>query len=366
VPRVLIDLRMVERQIHGIARYALELARRLPRIARDWEFTALVGPEGLPSTLGPLQPELPHLVASARFLSPFEQPSLVAVLLGSRFDLFHATSFSLPALWSGPLVATLHDANHLALPENYRPRTTAYYRIVVGPRARRARALITVSEFSRAELARHLDLPPERLQVIPQGVDERFHPRSLSEIAAFRAEHALPPRFLLAMGNAKAHKNLQMVARIALHLPLPLVVLAGPGTARRLGFPAQTRELGEIPEDELPLLYASAEALLFPSYYEGFGLPPLEAMASGCPVVASRAASLPEVCGDAALLVDPHSLEGWRDAVLRLCRDAALRKSLSERGIERAARFTWNACAEQTLAVYRRALESLRAATLPT
>src|SRR5919198_1381493 len=326
---------MVERQMHGIARYALELARRLPALAPGWEFAALVGPESLPSTLGPLQPDLPQMRASARFLSPFEQPALAAALLGRQVDLLHATSFSLPGLWGGALVATLHDANHLALPENYRPGRTAYYRLVVGPRARRARALITVSEFSRAELARHLDLAPERFQVISPGVDPRFHPRLPSEISAFRKRHALPPRFLLAMGNAKPHKN--------------------------LGFPAHTLDLGEWSEDELPLLFASAEALLFPSYYEGFGLPALEAMASGCPVMASRAASLPEVCAEAALLVDPHSPDAWRDSVLRLCRDAALRKTLSEHGIERAARFTWDACAERTLAVYRRVLETARA-----
>jgi glycosyltransferase involved in cell wall biosynthesis len=357
VPRVLIDLRMVGRQLHGIARYALELARLLPLLAPDWEFTALVGPDPLPSTLGPLRPHLPELVASARFLSPFEQPSLAATLLGTRFDLFHATSFSLPALWRGPLVATLHDANHLALPENYRPGTRAYYRLVVVPRARKAQALITVSEFSRAELAEHLDLRPERFQVIPQGVDERFRPRAPSELAAFRKRLRLPPRFLLAMGNAKPHKNLQVIARIALNLSIPLALLAGPDVARKLGFPTGTIDLGEVPEADLPLLLSSAEALLFPSYYEGFGLPPLEAMACGCPVIASRAASLPEVCGEAALLVDPHAPEEWREAALRICRDAALRTMLSARGIERAGRYGWPACARQTLAVYRRVLD---------
>ncbi|HZA51215.1 MAG TPA: glycosyltransferase family 1 protein [Myxococcaceae bacterium] len=361
MPRILIDLRMVGKQMHGIARYALELARRLPLLAPDWEFTALVGPDTLPSTLGPLQPRLPTIVASARFLSPLEQPSLAAALIGARLDLYHATSFSLPALWRGPLVATLHDANHLALPENYRPGTTAYYRLVVGPRARRAQALITVSEFSRAEVAEHLDLPPERLQVIPQGVDERFRPSAPPEVAAFRKRLALPPRFLLAIGNAKPHKNLEVIARIAPSLPVPVVLLAGRGAARRLGFPASTRELGEVPEEDLPPLYAAAEGLLFPSYYEGFGLPPLEAMACGCPVIASRAASLPEVCGEAAMLVEPHSPEQWREAALRICRDTALRATLSTGGFERAARYTWARCAQQTLAVYRRVLESPQA-----
>ena len=358
MPRVLIDLRMVGNQMHGIARYALELARRLPALVPDWEFTALVGPDRLPSALGPLRPSLPELVASARFLSPFEQPSLAAALAGARIDLFHATSFSVPALWWGPLVATLHDANHLALPENYRPGTTAYYRLVVVPRARRAQALITVSEFSRAELAVHLDLPPERLQIIPQGVDERFRPAAPSELAAFRKRLRLPPRFLLAVGNPKPHKNLGVVTRIAQSLPVPVVLLAGPGAARELGFPAGTIDFGHIAEDDLPLLLASAEALLFPSYYEGFGLPALEAMACGCPVIASRAGSLPEVCGEAAVLVDPRAPDEWREAAARICRDPPLRAALAARGIDRAARYSWNACAEKTLAVYRRALES--------
>ena len=357
---MLLDLRMVHGPLHGIARYALELARRLPPLAPDWQFRALVPPGGLPDELGPLRPDLPQLRARARFLSPLEQPDLAATLLRARVDLFHATSFSLPALWPGPLVATLHDANHLALPGNYGPAQVAYYRAVVGPRAKTARALITISGFSRAELAKHLGLSPYRLQVIPQGVDERFAPQPRSDVAAFRERLRLPPRFLLAMGSAKPHKNLKLLAQIADELPLPLVLLAGRGTGQALGFPSSTIDLGELPESDLPLLYAAAEALLFPSIYEGFGLPPLEAMASGCPVIAARGSSLTEVCGEAALLLDPHSEEQWRDEISRLCRESQLRRELAEKGRERAARFTWDDCARRTLAVYQRVLAQAR------
>ncbi len=360
MPSVLLDLRMVQGSLHGIARYALELARRLPRLAPDWEFSALVPPGGLPGDLGPLNPDLPVIRARAKFLSALEQPDLAALLLRARVDLFHATSFSLPGLWPGPLVATLHDANHLALPENYGPAQLAYYRLVVGPRARTARALITISEFSREELAKHLGLSPYKLQVIPQGVDERFAPQRRSDLTAFRERLKLPPRFLLAMGNAKPHKNLEFLARIADELPAPLVLLAGRGTGKALGFPRSTIDLGELPEADLPLLYAAAEALLFPSLYEGFGLPPLEAMACGCPVIASRSSSLPEVCGEAALLVDPHDETAWRDAILRLTRDPQLHRELGEKGQERAARFTWDDCARRTLAVYQRVLGGSR------
>lgn len=359
VPRVLLDLRMVEGPLHGIARYALELARRLPALAPDWEFRALVPPSGLPPGLGALHPDLPLVRTHGAYLSALEQPLLAATLFGEAVDLFHATSFSLPGLWPGPLVATLHDANHLALQENYGRAQMAYYRLVVAPRAKRALALLTVSEFSRQQLAAHLFLDPHRLQVVHNGVDARFHPQAASEVLAFRRRSNLPDHFLLLAGNQKAHKNLALLAKVANALPLPLVLLAGKGAAKALRFPSGTRELGEVPEDELPLLYSAADALMFPSLYEGFGLPALEAMACGCPVIASRTSSLPEVCGEAALLVDePKRADAWREAAQRLTRDPVLRRTLAERGLIRAALFSWDDTAKQTLAAYRRALES--------
>lgn len=354
---VLLDLRMVRGRLHGIARYALELARALPRLAPELRFSGLTGPEGLPSDLGPLAPELPLLRCSAGFLSPLEQPALLASLVRVRPDLFHATSFSLPALWPGRLVATLHDANHLALPDNYGAGRQIYYRLVVGPRAQRADALITVSSFSRDELAHHLHLNPYRLQVIPQGVDPRFAPPGASAVADVRRRLGLPPRYFLAVGNPKPHKNLALLARIAERLPAPLVVLAGEARAEALGMPAGTRALEQVQEEDLPGLYGGAIALLFPSRYEGFGLPALEAMASGSPVIAARTSSLPEVVGDAGMLLDPDETEAWLDASVRLSRDEAARNRLADLGRERAARFTWEACARQTLAVYRRVLE---------
>src|SRR5687767_5843795 len=131
---------MVQGELHGIARYALELAKRLPRLATDLSFVGLTGPEGLPPNLGPLTPDLPLEACSAPFLSPLEQPALASTLAQSRCDLFHATSFSMPLTWGGPLVATLHDANHLELWHQYGLAQAIYYRVVVGPRARRAHA----------------------------------------------------------------------------------------------------------------------------------------------------------------------------------------------------------------------------------
>ncbi|QSQ16294.1 glycosyltransferase family 4 protein [Myxococcus landrumensis] len=359
VAHVLLDLRMVRGRLHGIARYALELARRVPAMAPDLRFSALVPPEGLPTDLGALAPSLPLQRALAGFLSPIEQPALAADLARLKPDVFHATSFALPLFWSGPLVATLHDANHVALAHEYSPAQALYYRVVVGPRAKRAAALVTVSEFSREELARHLKLSPYRLQVIPNGVDSHFQPPSAQEVRAFRERHELPARYVAAVGNAKRFKNLALLRHFAADLPVPIVLLAGKGAvAHELGLHENVLDLEELSEAEMPLFYGAAAALLLPSKYEGFGLPALEAMAAGCPVLTSDAGSLPEVVGGAALRLSPDDPAAWREATLRVLRDDALRAQLIELGHERAARFTWDECARRTVAVYRRVLEA--------
>ncbi len=349
---------MVRGRLHGIARYALELACRLPELAPDLRFSGLTGPEGLPAGLGALSPRIPLHRCPVGFLSPLEQPALGASLARLGPDLFHATSFSVPALWAGRLVATLHDANHLVLADQYGPGRRAYYKLIVGPRAKMARALITVSEFSREELARELGLSPYRLQVIPNGVDARYQPPTASELKDFRERRGLPPRFFLAVGNTKKFKNLGLLAEIAPSLPVPIVLLAGHRAVWELGFPDSTLELTDLPEDDMPRLYGAATALLLPSRYEGFGLPALEAMACGTPVVAARATSLPEVVGEAGLLLSPNDASDWRDTALKLLRDDALRRELTEKGRDRAALFSWEDCARKTLATYRRALET--------
>jgi glycosyltransferase involved in cell wall biosynthesis len=345
---------MVTGRLHGIARYALELARVLPALAPDLTFEGLGPPDGLPE-LGPLAPAFPVHAAAAGFLAPLEQPALAAVLRKLGPALFHATSFSVPLLWRGPLVATLHDAAHLARSEEFGLLTAVYYRLVVRPTVRRARALLTVSEFARRELAARLGVPEARWSVVPPGVDARFRPPTAEERLAVRARLSLPPRYLLAVGNPKPHKNLALLARIAARLPVPLVLLAGDGVGRI--FPRPTRVLAEVEESLLPALYGSAEALLLPSRHEGFGLPALEAMASGTPVLAASAGSLPEVTGGAAELLDPDAPEAWIAASTALLGDSRRRARLTSAGHERARAYTWERCARQTLSIYRSALE---------
>jgi glycosyltransferase involved in cell wall biosynthesis len=353
-PRLVLDLRMVGVHLHGIARYALALAARIPSLLPDVDVQGLGPPGGLPN-LGSLTPSLVVRPCPARFLSPLEQPALALSLFQARADCFHATSFSVPLLWPGRLVANLLDAVHLVRADEYSFATALYYRTVVRPRVRHARAILTLSSFSRAEVAACFGLPEASLLVVPPGVDARFSPPSPEEKARARVALGLPERYLLSVGNAKPHKALRWLAELAPRLPAPLVVLAGPDTPR-LQLPPGVKGLTHVEEALLPALYGGAEALLLPSVHEGFGLPALEAFACGCPVVAARAAALPEAVGEAGLLAEPKDADAWLAAVHRLDRDAALRHTLVERGLARAQEFSWDVCAQRTADVYRRAL----------
>lgn len=339
--------------MHGIARYALELARRLPKLAPNWEFIGLIGPSGLDVTPAL---EIPLQRCSAEYLSPLEQPALLASLLKVGCDLFHATSFSLPALWMGPLVTTLHDVNHLALSQNYGLGRVPYYRLVVGPRAKSARAVLTVSEFSRQEISKYLGVPLEKIEVIHPGVDRTYRPAMDQEVEAFLRARHLPAEYFAVVGNTKKHKNLKLIADLAPSLPAPVVLLAGAGAKNELGFPSSTIEIASLPEQEMACFYGAAQALLLPSRYEGFGLPALEAMACGCPVVAARGSSLTELVRDAGILLSPDEPTGWIAAATRLFNEPELRRRLGELGRARALQFGWDGCAERVLAVYGRAL----------
>ena len=322
-----------------------------------WRFEGLVGPRFSARELGNLAPTIPLVRCAADFLSVSEQPALALSLSLSKPDLFHATSFSLPALWRGRLVATLHDACHLALREEGTLAHAAYYRFVVGPRARSASALITVSEFSRRELSSHLELRPEQLRVIANGVDESFHPSTPSELEDFRARRGLPSQYFAVVGNSKAYKNLSVLHPIVSRLKAPLVLLAGRRAQVTLGFGDEVIDLSPLLDEELVRFYSGALAVLIPSRYEGFGLPALEAMACGAPVIASNAGALPEVVGDAGLLVSPDSSLAWLDATTRIANDEPLRERLRAQGLKRVQRYSWDECAEATLSAYRAALE---------
>ena len=286
--------------------------------------------------------------------TPMRLAALAASALGapairrrmSGADVVHYpfTSFA-PAPPAGmPFVTTLHDVQHLDLPEMFGPRDFAYRERYYHEGARRARLVITISEFAKRAIVDRLGIPAERVRAIPLGVDHnRFSPSP-----APRGDFVLYP------ARGWPHKNharlIEAMARLRERRPELRLVLTG-GALDGLGvLPDWVERRGLVSVDELTELYRTAAALVYPSLYEGFGLPPLEAMASGCPVAASREGSIPEVCGDAAVLFDPRD----PDAIARGILEAIeARERLVPLGISHARRFTWERCAADHVAVYR-------------
>lgn len=314
---------------------------------------------------------LRHWWADPRWLQALGRRGFRADWFAGPHDLVHAPepTWSLPS--SGRLVLTLHDLMFVHHPQYLAPHWAA--RLLAGMERAVPRACFWIcdSEATRADLLCHYRVPPGRTTVVPLGVDERF--RALGDEREDRGRAAPEGARFLFLGSVEPKKNLPrlldafaLAAQRGLRAGLDVAGRAGWGSAalRELADSPPLRErvrfLGFVPDAELPGRVADALALVLPSRYEGFGMPVLEAMAAGTPVLCSDRGALPEVASDAALLVDPDDVEGMATRLLEIEGDAALRARLSEAGRRRAAAFSWGRCARETLAAYRRAMELSR------
>jgi glycosyltransferase involved in cell wall biosynthesis len=321
----------------GVERWAREMTARLPGL-RPGAYVVARPPRGLAHRAG----------------QAWEQAVLPALARRRRAALVYSPANLAPVAWPRNVVV-LHDVAALRHPEWYSPGYVAWQRRIVPRVARRARGVVTVSRFSRAQIAETLDIAPERIAVIAGGVDERFDPD-----AGPGAPGALGLErpYVLTLSTRYPRKNQASLAPAARRLHergIDLVAAGGERGYMRAEPPLPgVRALGYVDDELLPGLFAGARAFVLPSRDEGFGLPCLEAMASGVPVVAADSGGLPETCGEAALLVDPGDPDAIADALDRATADAAERARLRAAGLERAAAMSWQRAARETDGLLRR------------
>jgi len=365
--RVALDTTFSEIHFGGTGTYTRELAARLPQLLGDG-YAAIRCPSLAPARLAGAAPLRLQTLYRDLWWTPFGT-ARAAKRAGA--GLLHLPATLGPAWPALPFVLTLHDVAVLRYPELFRSWFRNYARVVLPRAARAAAHVITVSEAARTEILDRLAVPADRLSVVPNGVGPEFRPVDpMSDQAAeVRARYRLPETYALSVGVIEPRKNLVRLLAAVRTLrsrtaTAGLSLLhAGPygwlyadlmRAAQPLVSSGAVRFLGPVPLEDLPALYSLARLTVYPSLYEGFGLPVLEAMACGSPVVTSSTSALTEVAGDAAVYADPLSPQSIGEGMERLWTNGELRAQLRQRGLARAGRFTWDQAAEQTVAVYHR------------
>ena len=284
-----------------------------------------------------------------------------------RPDIFHATWHLLPGLSTAKSVMTLYDLTFATVPGTHL-RVLRWSSNFLVPRIlRKVGKIIAISESTKRDAIRLYGIPEEKIEVTCLAVDGRFRPAGAGAIAMVRERHRLPERFLLYVGTIEPRKNLPVILDALKILMergggVPLVVAGARGwmyedfflKVRTTGLEGKVLFTGYIPDEELPALYSAAEAFLYPSLYEGFGFPVLEAMACGTPVVCSNTSSLPEVAGDAAILLSPVAPGDWADTIQEVLDSGTLRERMRQEGFRRASLFSWEKTARETWEIYRR------------
>jgi glycosyltransferase involved in cell wall biosynthesis len=366
-PVIAIDARLVG-YAAGIAQYARLLIEGLSGLDGPEQYVALRSRRGRRQRLGSANPR-----QNVVFTPPhnrFERWALPLELLARRPwpTLLHSVDHVAPAWRNWRSVVTLHDLAFLLYPATHTEESRAYY-AASGESVRKAERVIAVSQRTASDAVRLLGVDPVRMRVVPEAAAPGFSPRGADEFAAVARRWGLDARpYVLFVGTLEPRKNvpllLEAFTEVRAELDVQLLVVGGRGwldepifaAHARSGLGDAVRFLGTLAEDDLAALYSHATVFVLPSLYEGFGLPVLEAMACGAPVLCSNAGPLPEVAGDAALLLDPHEPAPWAEAMLAVLTDDRLANGLRQKGFARAAAFSWTRAALATRDVYREAL----------
>lgn len=371
---IAIDIRTIGDRFPGIGRYTYHLVQQLVRENDRNELFLIYNPSTTNTRFDvevfASEPKVQMVPTATRPFSLREQLQLPGELRRLLPAVTHFPHFIMPYAAPRPIIVTIHDIIPVRLPQFFSLRHRILYRISLSLALKSAALIICPSEATRAELKSVFRTDDSRIHVVQEGISKSFHPCKNEELQRVRSFYGLPEKYLLYLGSNKPHKNLMTLvdAYSRLQTPPPLIV-AGVEDPRYmqvhrrvdfLGLKDRVRFLGAIDENNLPPLYCLASAFVFPSTYEGFGLPPLEAMACGVPVACSAIPSLCETVGDAALLfnaTDPESMAATLD---RLLKDENMRADLRERGFRRAAEMSWGRTAQKTLDVYKHVAGTFR------
>lgn len=368
--RIAFDARYVNDRYHGIGRYAFRLLEAMVAHAPQRTFIVLRGQANDSRFDWRRLQEAPNVRLEAGpwpLYWPQEQVRWPLLLRRLEVDLFHSPYFVAPLLSPVPSIITIHDLIFDRYP-SYMPQRYArpYYRLLMWLGTRRARRIVCVSRFTARDLGQYYDVSPQKIAVTGAAPDPALQPVQDEErLQRIRDQYDLHSPFILTVGARRPHKNLgrlvEAFARLAPAVPHDLV-LAGPAderfpdearhTATRLALDGRVRFLGWVSDEDLTGLYTMAAVVAVPSLVEGFGLPALEAMSCGAPVLANGATSLPEVVGDAGVLLDATDVQALARGLRRLVSDDDLRHRLAAAGKRRAASFTWAATAQRTMALY--------------
>lgn len=382
--RVGVDGGALSRPESGIGRYTLELIRGVATWGEGVDLSVLAnrfrGPAAPPTLGGKVRvvnPRIPDRVLKTGWRVAGYPP--VEALLGA-VDVFHASDWAHPPLRGARMVATVHDLGPVEHPEWYSPHVVRHFQAIHRSVVERAARVIAVSAATRDAFVASLGADPERVRVVHSGISADFLPIPSDAARRVASSHGLKGPYVLYVGTRERRKNLKGLVHAFVRVAdeHPEVALALVGARPRveaagvqgaegwtgdelerevasLGLSERVHVLGMVPRRDLPALYSAASLFAFPTLYEGFGFPGVEAMACGTPVVASDRSCLPEILGDAAELADPTDADAFGDAMLRVLRDPMLADRCRSRGLERAAAFTWERAARETVAVYREA-----------
>jgi glycosyltransferase involved in cell wall biosynthesis len=369
--RIGIDATALPPQPFGAANYIVNLIQVLLRTDPTNDYVVFAKPLHVPLFEQRGRARVIRAPLATRILRiAWEQTGLPWLAQQHRLDVLHSPHYTMPLAARCATVVTFHDMIFFLHPEMHLPYKRLFFRTMIPWSARRADAVIAISQSTRADMLRLLNVQPERVFTVPYGIAPFFHRVEPLQAQETCRRYNLPQRFVLYVGNLEPRKNLTALVRafariVQSDLPHSLVMAGSRGwmdteifsTIRELDLTSRVCFPGYVPQQELPALYNAADLFVYPSLYEGFGLPVLEAMACGVPVVTSNISSMPEIAGDAGILVNPRDADALAEAMARVLTDRALRDTLASKGPARAKSFSWKRTAQETLAVYRYAAQ---------